>query len=231
MIILKILLILLAAILLLLIALLLLKAKVTIGYRDELELTVTVLGIPIRILPKRQKQVKVRRYNLRRMRRVEEKRKKKALAAQQKASEKQRKKAQRKAEKKASAQSKPQTPIDQTLRLILSLLKIFFVRFGHHLHIDITRLRLVIATDDAAKTAILWGAVCPTVAAILELLDRGTNLHTDRATDIDVAVDYLSDSITADICIAFTLRVWHLADIGLRLLFGFLKHKSSPQSA
>ena len=226
MIILKILLILLAAILLLLIALLLLKAKVTIGYRDELELTVTVLGIPIRILPKRQKQVKVRRYNLRRMRRVEEKRKKKALAAQQKASEKQRKKAQRKAEKKASAQSKPQTP-----RLILSLLKIFFVRFGHHLHIDITRLRLVIATDDAAKTAILWGAVCPTVAAILELLDRGTNLHTDRATDIDVAVDYLSDSITADICIAFTLRVWHLADIGLRLLFGFLKHKSSPQSA
>ena len=49
---------------------LLLKAKVIIDYREELRLTVAVLGIPIQILPAKQKRVRVGRYGLRKMRRL-----------------------------------------------------------------------------------------------------------------------------------------------------------------
>ena len=231
MLVLKILLITLAVIVGLLIFLLSLRAKVTIDYREELALTVTVLGIPFRILPAREKKVKVNRYSPKKMRRLErraaEKKKKNAPKEKRKAELK----AKQKAEKKAAAKNKPKAPLDQTLKMILELLKIFFVRFGHHLHIHLTRLRLTVATGDAAKTAILWGAVCPTVHAILELLDRGTNLHVRPDSDIDVQVDFVGEQITADICIAFSLRVWNLLDIGFRLLLGYLKHKPAIPSA
>lgn len=231
MLVLKILLITLAVIAGLLIFLLFLRAKVTIDYREELALTVTVLGIPFRILPTKEKKVKANRYSVRKMRRLErraaEKKKKNAPKEKRKAELK----AKQKAQRKAAAKNKPKAPLDQTLKMILELLKIFFVRFGHHLHIHLTRLRITVATGDAAKTAILWGAVCPTVGAILELLDRGTNLHTRPDSDIDVRADFVGEKITADICIAFSLRVWNLFDIGIRLLFGYLKHKPAIPSA
>lgn len=211
---------------------LLLKAKVIIDYREELRLSVAVLGIPIRILPAKQKRVRVGRYGLRKMRRREEKQrltaKKRAVEAQRKAEEKAKKKAERKEAKKNA----PKTPLTETLTMILAIVKVFFGRFGHHLHIDLTRLRLTVATGDAAKTAILWGAICPTVAAILEILDRVTNLKKEKNADIDVVADFVGESIKADICIAFSLRVWHLFDIAFRVLFTFLRHKSkSAQSS
>lgn len=227
MLVLKILLITLAVIVGLLIFLLSLRAKVTIDYREELTLTVTVLGIPFRILPAREKNVNVKQYSPKKMRELE----RKAAEKKRKNAPKEKQKAELKAKQKAAAKNKPKAPLDQTLRMILELLKIFFVRFGHHLHIHLTRLRLTVATGDAARTAILWGAVCPTVHAILELLDRGTNLHFCPNSDIDVRADFVGEKITADICIAFSLRVWNLLDIGLRLLFGYLKHKPAAPSA
>ena len=89
MLVLKILLITLAVIVGLLIFLLSLRAKVTIDYREELALTVTVLGIPFRILPAREKKVKVNRFSPKKMRRLErraaEKKKKNAPKEKKKA--------------------------------------------------------------------------------------------------------------------------------------------------
>ncbi|MBQ3125814.1 MAG: hypothetical protein IJC15_01980, partial [Clostridia bacterium] len=56
-------------------------------------------------------------------------------------------------------------------------------------------------------------------------------LRTTQHADIDVRADFVGDSIRADVCIAFSLRVWHLFDILFRVLFAFLRHKpKKPQS-
>ncbi len=207
---------------------LLLKFKIVIEYADEVCLTVRVLGIPFRILPRRTKKVRVSRYGLRRMRKRDARRRL-ALAKRARAQkEKDALKKQRKAERKAAKRNRPKTPLNETVNMILALVKIILARFGRHLHIELTRLRITVATGDAAKTAILWGAVYPAVGALLEVLDRITNLHTVRRCDILVVPDYLAEHFSADIRIAFSLRVWHLLDILFRALFGFLRHKPKP---
>ncbi len=210
---------------------LLFKVKITIAYADEVALTVTLLGIPIRILPAKQKKVRVWRYNLRRMRKKDAKRraglKKKAQADAVKAAQKK----QRKAEQKEAKKGQPKAPLGEIITMVLELVKVVFSRFGRHLRIDVTRLRLVVATGDAAQTAILWGAICPAVGALLEILDRITNLRTVKNCDIDVVPDFAADTFRADICIAFSLRVWHLFDIAFRALFSFIKHKPNVPAA
>lgn len=210
---------------------LLFKVKITIAFADELTLTVTLLGIPIRILPAKKKKVRVWRYSLRRMRQKDAKRRQ-ALAKKAKTNrEKAAQKKQRKAEQKEAKRGQPKAPLSDIVRMVLELVKIVFSRFGRHLRIEVTRLRLVVATGDAAQTAILWGAVCPAVGALLEILDRITNLRTVKHCDIDVVPDFTADGFKADICIAFSLRVWHLFDIAFRALFSFLRHKPSVPAA
>lgn len=206
------------------------KVKITIAYADDLALTVTLLGIPLRILPARRKKVRVRHCSLRRMRKKDAKRraaqKKKAAANRIKAEQKKK----RKAEHKAAQKGKPKPPLDETIHMVLELVKVVFSRFGRHLRIDLTRLRLIVATGDAARTAILWGAVCPAVGALLEILDRITNLRTVKHCEVDVVPDFTADAFSADICIAFSLRVWHVLDIAFRALFSFIQNKPSvPQ--
>lgn len=207
------------------------KVKITIAYADDVTLTVTLLGIPIRILPARQKKVRVWRYHLRRMRKKDTQRralqKKKAAASREKAAQKK----QHKAGQKAAKKGQPKAPLGDIITMVLELVKVVFSRFGRHLRIDVTRLRLVVATGDAAKTAILWGAICPAVGALLEILDRITNLRTVKNCDIDVVPDFAADTFRADICIAFSLRVWHVFDIALRALFSFLQNKPNIPAA
>lgn len=214
-----------------LVFILLLKVKITIAYKDELALTVTVLGIPLRILPSKPKKVRVWRYSLRRMRKKEAKRRlaaaKRAKANREKAAAKK----QHKAKQKEAKKNQPKAPLSETIHMILALVKTVFARFGRRLHIDIARLRLVVATGDAAQTAILWGAVCPAVGALLEILDRITNLRTVKNCEIDVTPDFTAPSFTADICISFSLRVWHLFDIAFAALFSFLKNKPAAPAA
>lgn len=210
---------------------LLFKVKITIAYADELALTVTLCGIPIRLLPARQKKVRVWRYSLKKMRRREEKARAKAKKRAKADREKAAAKKQKKAEAKAAKKGKPKAPLDETVHMVLELVKVVFSRFGRHLRIEVTRLRLVVATGDPASTAILWGAVCPGVAALLELLDRITNLRTVKHCEVDVGVDFVAPAFTADICIAFSLRVWHVLDIAIRAAVSFIRNKPKvPQS-
>ena len=109
--------------------------------------------------------------------------------------------------------------------MILEILKMFFSRFSKHLRIKVARLHLVIATGDAANTAILYGAVCQAVNPIVLLLEKYLNINKLEKADIDVRPDFVGESIQADVKISFSISVWQLADIGLRALKSFIKTK------
>ena len=109
--------------------------------------------------------------------------------------------------------------------MILEILKMFFSRFSKHLRIKVARLNLVIATGDAANTAILYGAVCQAVNPIVLLLEKHLNINKLEKADIDVRPDFVGESIHADVKISFSISVWQLADIGLRALKSFIKTK------
>ena len=134
----------------------------------------------------------------------------------------------KKAEEKANKLS-----ISDILSLIKAVLGTLVTRFRKHFRIKITRIRINVATGDAAKTAVTYGAVSGGVAAILEILDRSMNVSYAKPEDydVDITADFLGEKITADLKIAFSIKVWHVFDILFRAAFSavsvFVKNKNN----
>ena len=204
-----------------------LRAEVLIAYSDEFALTVRVLGIPIKIIPKKKKKIKLSAYSKKNRAKYEAAQKEKALKKSKKKAEKKKKKDAAKAKKKAdkaAGKSKPKKPLSETIDMILDLVGVAVGRFGKHLRIRIARLHIGVATGDAASTAILYGAIAPSVACIAAFLDSTSTLRRPVKSDVDIHADYLSEKMVIDIEIGFSICVWQLFDILFRTGFRLTKH-------
>ena len=196
------------------------RAEVVIVYNDEFALTVRVAGIPIKIIPKKPKKVKYRDYTPKAMEKKRKKAEKKALKkAEKKAKKKQRKdedkkkKQEEEAKLKAEGKKKEKKDIVKIIKLISGLLGVFFRRFGKHIRIRIARLHINVASDDAAKTAVLYGTVSQAVCYLTNLLDAAGTLRHPARTDAAVNADFLSEKMTVDIEIGVSLCVWQVFDM------------------
>ena len=94
-----------------------------------------------------------------------------------------------------------------------------------HLSIRAARIRIRVATGDAASTAVLFGAVNGGVVLLLELLDRFAKLKTKATDEIEVVPDYLAEKTSADIRLLFSLRVWQIVHILWKTLISNKKQK------
>lgn len=199
-------------------ALLLLRVKFVIRFSDELALYAKILFVRINLFPKKEKKIRISDYKKKNY----EKRKRKEA-------EKQKKKAAEKAAKqkqKASPEKKKEKmSAKEAIRLIRLLLPIFLRRFFGHLRIEVARLNISVAAEDAAKTAVMYGCICQGVAYIVELLDMCGNLRRNRGTQISVAPDFTSEKITADIHIALSITVAQALGVLLRTGFAYIKSK------
>ncbi len=204
-----------------------LRAEVLIAYSDELALTVRVLGIPIKILPKKKKKVKISAYSRKNRAKYEAAEKEKALKKAKKKKEKKKKKEEAKAKKKAdkaAGKSKPKKPIGDIINMIKDLVAVAVLRFAKHLRIRVARLHIAVGTGDAASTAILYGAIAPAVACIAAYLDSTSTLRHPAKSDVDIHADYLSEKMQIDVEIGFSICVWQLFDILFRTGFRLVKH-------
>lgn len=227
-------LIIIGVVMLIFIGILALKATLKIEYRDEVMLSVKVLYFEIGILPKKKpKPLDPSKMTPKKYRRLLERERKKeqrrALKKKQRAEKKQ-KKAQNEKRKSvqelAQAHKQPKKrSLLENISLIKEILAVVLGRFSRHLRIKLTRIRLVIGTDDAAKTAMIYGAAAAGVACITEMLDNVTNIEYTTDADVSVDADFLSERIDVDVKIEISLRVWHLLDIALRAIGTFVKNK------
>ncbi len=210
------------------------RATVYLQYRDDVKLSVSVAGIRIGILPKKEKKVNINKYSAKRFRKMLEK---KQLQEEAKQLKKKRKDEQKKAKKLARAEEKKKQnelealggkkkeklSLPEVIGLVTDIILVFFSRFGRHFRINVAKLNITVATDDAATTAVLYGVAVQGVEYILALLDKAVNVDYKENAEINVNVDYLSESSSADLDISFSLRVWHLFDIIFRVAFRAIK--------
>ena len=209
-------------IVLLFVGLLSLKATVTVAYSDEVRLSVKVLCFRIGILPKKEKKgphsmsaAKAERIRKKARKKAEKKR----LAAQEKAKKKAEHKLQKKKPKKSVSE------ILDMLTMIRSIAAEVIRRFVKHLRIDVARLKLKIATGDAATTAIAYGAVTQSVNLLLPVLEQVKNFRLPDVTDLDIQADFTAEESEADVELSFSLRVWHVFHVAFGALGRFLKHR------
>ena len=149
---------------------------------------------------------------------LRKKQKKKALAKKQKEDAKK--------EKKKKSISEVIADIKMITDIALAVIKKFF----SHLQIKMTRIKMLVATDDAATTAIAYGAITQSLNILLPALESVKNFKGLKRADIDIRPDFLSDSPTVDIKISFSIRVWHIFDVAIAALVKFIKIKLSKES-
>lgn len=207
--------------LLLIAAILLTPTAITIEYQDDIRLSFSVFGIRLWKHPKPPKKIKISDYTPR------------ALAKKKRKEEKRNKRLQKKKQKKKAATptAKKSKTLLQNLSSIRRLSSIVLARTSKHLRIEARRLIITVGSEDAAKTAILFGAVNQAAIALLECLKQNGNLKQTHRSRIAVRADFEAEKTTADIKLIFTLRVWHLLDILFRTVKQWAKSKSQKNTS
>ena len=115
------------------------------------------------------------------------------------------------------------SPILNQLKALLKILRILFNTFRQNIHVKFSKIHVRVGTNDAAKTAILYGAISTAVVGIVELLDAITNLDKIKDSSISVEPDFLSDKTDVKIDIMLHITVFGLIKV---LMKSFLKYFS-----
>ena len=182
---------------------LLLKVKINIVLDDAFAVYAKVLFIKIKLFPPSKKKKKAKPKKVKEEKKAKGKKKSDVTNAQEKVQVK--------------------LTIFDYIKIITDVVNLFFKKFAKHLHIKLAKIYIKVATDDAAQTAILYGAVSQSLAYLVEALDSVTNLDGLKSSYINVEPDYLSNKFEAKINITFSIRIIGILDMGLKSLFRFLK--------
>ena len=203
------------------------KARVKLEFNEELRVTVQILCFNIVVSPpKEKKPVNIGDYSFKKhqkrlrsnyqsyLKKQEKKEKKKIKKAEAKA----KKAEQKKLDKKNKVKKPPSRSVVDWVNIAGAVIGALFSKFAKKLHIKVARLNIKVATGDAATTAIVYGAAVQSVAYIIEILQRITNIDGLKNAEISVTPDYLSEETSLDLCFVFSLRIRHVFEI----LFGTL---------
>lgn len=214
-------------VLLLLALLLMLRIGVRVKLCDDTLLWLGVGIFRIRLYPKREKKLKLSDYEIKkfRKRKAKEEAKAKRKAAKEAGKRSEKKAADGKDSEGTTGHTKEKRDISELVDTVLEVVKVFFERFGRHLHIKVRRLCIIVASGDAATTAVLYGAVCGAVQCLLELLDNSVKLKLPKCEEMVVTTDFTTEKTRADVDITFSLRLWQIFDVAIRSAWAYLKQK------
>ena len=220
-------------IVLLLVMLFSVHAYIIIDLKDEFALTVRVLGIPLRILPKKEKKYKIKKYTLKKIRKRDAKaaklQAKKAAAAKKKAEEKRKKKEElnaltkkeRKALKKAKKAKRPK--MTEFIPLVAKVAKLFFSKFFGKLHIKVARLNIRVGGGDAMAVAMTYGLVNQSVGYLFKILGKICHVDGLKRAEINVVPDYTLKGLAFDCKLTFRVSLGNVVGAALKAGFAFLK--------
>ena len=119
--------------------------------------------------------------------------------------------------RKRKAKKKEKKPLLRQLRafrLLLHILKHAYRRILSSVHVHIDRFDISVASDDAAKTAILYGVVSQSAAYILGLLHGFTKTSVKRGA-IRIYPDFTAEESSLALQVRFSAPVFKLIILGL----------------
>ena len=217
-------LIIIGSVLLFLAFLLFLGIKLTIAYDGNVSLWISVLFVKIKLIPKKEKRgpKSMSRSKAEKIKQKLEKKRRKKL-------EKKKDKAEKKTQGRGKKEKKSLSEILDIIDLSKKLLSAIVKKLFKHLCIHAMRIKLKIAMEDAAKTAIAYGAVTQAINLLFPILEDLKGFKTPQRNNIDVQADFLSEESEIDICFAFKIRVWQVLHIGIATLIALIKHKASKE--
>ena len=132
--------------------------------------------------------------------------------------------------KKTSEKKDKATQIKDILELIKLIFESVASPFGKYLKVEIVKIYAKIATDDPARTAIIYGLASQSIAYIIEFLSNITNVDVKRKSSIQVIPDFASSNSEAKINITLGLKGWHALVLATKFFMAYNLHKIKKQN-
>lgn len=181
------------------------RAHVFLRVKDDLDVFVKVLFINIKVFSTKKMDPPDPELDL------------PPKKAKPKKKKKQKPKNKPKKDKKSSKEDKPKTKIALTdiLDLVKKLLATIFKRLKKYLRVRVHNFSVCVATGDAAKTAMMFGAICGSCNIIFEILESAMDFKIEDGAEIGARCDYLSEKMQANIGVDISITVGQV----LKLVF------------
>ena len=195
-------------ILFVLLLLLFLPLAIVLRYDGSVSVKFFVLFLPFSFYPRKRRE---RDYSKRSVDRKKRRLEKKAARKG-------------KTTKKKPTSQKGKRDVLSPLKLILHILTATHPRLVRAFRIRLCELRVTVATEDAAKTAILYGAASQITALVLEVCERFLWCKRNKRR-VDVVADFCGTESSVSAHIRFTSNLYRILRLGIAAGIVFLKHK------
>lgn len=134
---------------------------------------------------------------------------------QEKRQKKKKKKAKKpKKEKKAAKKPAEKPPLTQVIGSFRDLLVGLLRSFTRQLTLEELRLRVLVASDDAAMTAVEYGAVCALAEPVYQVASQARRAKKE-CVNVSVECDFLADKPEVDAEFCLSVRIWRLVIVSL----------------
>ncbi len=206
-------------------ALLFARIKIKISYNtasssdegDDIILSVSYLFVNLKILPAKEKKIRLRKFTYKK---THPKKKKAEKAVTEK---KKKKKAAAAPSKKGAPEKKEEAEgsggIVRIISQISDIISDVIGRFPSKLRLDISRFYLSVGGRDAMSAAITYGVAVEAVGAVLTLLECSpVDTRCPREESYRIEPDFVSGKIKADIRLVLSIRAGSLISLMLSLI-------------
>lgn len=182
------------SIIVLLALLLSLKITLRITYEDSLRVYLKVFFVKTRLYPSKKKEKKYpHSMSKRKARKIKDSLQKKSKP---------------KKKKKKEEKHIEKNDLISIVSITTNFVKNFISTFTRAVRVKFSRMHITVASEDAATTAILYGAITQSVNVLFPLIDNIKNVKKlPSGKELSVRADFLADKPTVDIDINLYVRV------------------------
>lgn len=208
------------------------KARIRIIYRKKVKVVLSVLGIRFTLISDKDKTDRpqkdlsrcyspdrVLKKELRRRRRAAKKAFKKRLKAAKNSAKKAK-------EKQVQAALQPTPNLKENIEMITELLRRLYDEAQDRVTVNIRSLHLYVGSEDAAKTAIMYGVILQSVSYLIKWIDDHFARVRRDPKNTEIRPDYTSGKCHADVDIVCSVYLSHALGVALKMLAAYRDEKA-----
>ena len=109
----------------------------------------------------------------------------------------------------------------ENIKLISNLVSSLLHFCAPYMRVKLAKLHIRVGTDDAAKTAILYGAVSAAAACLIDNIDEFTRLHKLKRKSVIIEPDFLSEKTEAKINISLSISIFGAIATALKMMLKY----------
>ena len=181
---------------------------VIVGLTDNVSVMVRVLFLKIPILPKEKK---------RKSKDKDKKKKPKEKKKKEKPDKKDKKK-----KKNKNKNKKKISDIVGLVQVLLDTVVALFKRLGRNFKIRVHAYEICVASEEAAKTAVMYGAVKSLSETIFLRLEDSINFKIVKGAPMGVYADFLEEKFKANVKIDFSISIAGVFGVLFAAIFKFI---------